>query len=182
MIAQAFQATAIQHAPAVALGLFPAIAAWGATVAVGTFGAAGGATIQSLIEADFSSEVGGFLLHGLIIWERGFIFTCMVLAAAAACLIDRRFFTASLWVLAGVVVTLLGLAHTYQISGNSVDFLLIFATPADGALSYRAYDIAIGYAMMAAIFIAIGLYSYQPSDTKTGVQHGVGVPGRTEAA
>ena len=35
--AQAFQATPLRHAPAVAVGLFPAIAAWGATVVAGAF-------------------------------------------------------------------------------------------------------------------------------------------------
>ncbi len=35
--AQAFQATPLRHAPAVAIGLFPAIAAWGATLVAGTF-------------------------------------------------------------------------------------------------------------------------------------------------
>ncbi|MCA9041968.1 MAG: NCS2 family permease, partial [Planctomycetaceae bacterium] len=35
--AQAFQATPLQEAPAVAMGLFPAIAAWGATAVMGAF-------------------------------------------------------------------------------------------------------------------------------------------------
>ncbi len=167
--AQAFQATPIEHAPAVALGLFPAIAAWGATIAVGVFGVAGGVTVQSMIEHSAEAEVGGFLLHGLITLERGYIFTCMVLAAIGATLVDRRFFGASVWALVGAVVTLLGLSHAYQISGNHVDFLLLFVAPSDGALAYRANDIAIGYALMALVFVILGIYRDSSRSTEGSI-------------
>src|SRR5207302_10268903 len=100
--AQAFQTTPRQHAPAVAIGLFAAIAAWGSTVVEGAFRVSGGITIeQALVQTDISRKllpadtlVNGFLLHGLIVIERGYIFTCMILAAIAAFLVDRRFFRA----------------------------------------------------------------------------------------
>ncbi len=157
--AQAFQATPREHAPAVAVGLFPAIAAWGAQLAYGVFPTAGGLTMQSLLEAQANIEVSGFLLHGLIVLERGYIFTCMVLAAVCALLIDRRFYAAAVWCLVGTVVTVLGLSHAYQLSGNNVDFLLISARTPEDAMSYHAYDIAVGYVLMALVFAAIGLYS-----------------------
>ncbi|MGD2110845.1 MAG: NCS2 family permease [Phycisphaerae bacterium] len=163
--AQAFQATPRDHAPAVALGLFPAIAAWGATVAAGVFGAAGGATIQAFLEADVDAEVGGFLLHGLIVLERGYIFTCMVVAAIGASLVDRRFYSASVWSLVGAVLALLGLCHAYQVSGNALDFLLLFTTPADGALAYRADNVAIGYALTALLFVIVGMAA-RPSNPR----------------
>src|SRR5690606_8821778 len=47
--AQAYQTTPSAHAPAVAIGLFPAIAAFGWTVAQGAFQVAGGTSIQSLL-------------------------------------------------------------------------------------------------------------------------------------
>src|SRR5207253_4744692 len=110
--AQAFQATPLRHAPAVAVGLFPAIAAWGATIVVGAFIAAAPPpvsnlksqisdvsstlTMQNTLESSgpergLDSKVSGFLIHGLNILERGYIFTCMIMAAIAAFLIDRRF-------------------------------------------------------------------------------------------
>lgn len=157
--AQAFQATPRAHAPAVAVGLFPAIAAWGALIMLGAFAGADGVTVQATLEAKAEAEVSGFLIHGLIVLERGYIFTCMVLAAVAACLIDRRFFSAAVWSLLGTLVTLTGLAHAYQLSGNNVDFLLVSATARSGALAYRAYDIAIGYVLMAVVFVIVGFYS-----------------------
>jgi AGZA family xanthine/uracil permease-like MFS transporter len=159
MTAQAFQATPRAHAPAVAIGLFPAIAAWGATAVFGAFAIAGGRTVQSLMEADANVGVSGFLLHGMIVLERGYIFTCMVLVAVSACLIDRRFFSATNWSLIGAVVTLLGLGHAYQLTGNDLDYLLLFTSGTEGALQYRASGIAIGYGLMAVIFFAFGIYT-----------------------
>jgi adenine/guanine/hypoxanthine permease len=177
--AQAFQATAKSHAPAVAIGLFPAIAAWGATVMSGSFVAAkmqpvpidaatsqqvlapvGPAnTMQDLLEMDVpgagtSSDVSGFLIHGLNVMERGYIFTCMILAAISAGLIDRRFRMAGVWAMVGAVFAATGLTHSYQVLGNTLDFLYVFSAPVDGAFSYRAWPIAFGYALMAATFFS----------------------------
>ena len=157
--AQAYQATPREHAPAVAIGLFPAIAAWGATIVSGAFSEAGGVTMQAMLEADRNAEVSFFLLHGLIVLERGYIFTCMVLAALSACLVDRRFMVAAIWAMAGTLVTLTGLSHAYQLSGNSVDYLLMFSSAREGAIAYRGHEIAVGYLLMAVVFIAVGLYA-----------------------
>ncbi len=164
--AQAFQATPREHAPAVAIGLFPAIAAWGALIVFGAFAAAGETTIQSLLEGDARAEVSGFVLHGLIVLDRGYIFTCMVLAAMCACLIDRRFFSAAVWSLVGMLMTLLGLSHAYQLSGNDVDFLLLLGSTREGAIVYRAYDIAVGYMLMACTFAALGRYVHRTASKR----------------
>ena len=50
-------------------------------------------------------EINGFLLHGMNILERGYIFTCMIIAAISAFLIDRRFYQAAWWSLAAGVLT-----------------------------------------------------------------------------
>jgi AGZA family xanthine/uracil permease-like MFS transporter len=154
--AQAFQATPLQHAPAVALGLFPAIAAWGATVVYGAFYAGGGRTMQALLEENALTEVNGFLLAGLIVLERGYIFTCMVLAAIAACLIDRRFFAAAIWSGIGGVITLIGLTHAYQLVGNNVDYLLFTTRDALAPVHDRCHLLAVGYLVMGAIFLIAG--------------------------
>lgn len=156
--AQAFQATPARHAPAVAVGLFPAIAAWGATVVAGAFMVAGATarTMQDVLAGGVNTDVNGFLLHGMNIMDRGYIFTCMILAAIAAFLIDRRFFHAAGWAVVAAVLTLLGLMHAYQVSGNVVDYLPIFTPPASGAFIYRALPIAGGYALMAAAFLLVG--------------------------
>jgi len=168
--AQSFQTTPNEHAPAVALGLFPAIAAWGATVAQGAFIVAGGKTIQDVLTAKLSTEVNGFLLHGLIVMERGYIFTCMMLAAISAFLIDRKLYTAAIWSLIAAAFAGIGLTHAYQVfgaggvSGNMIDFLFLFSKPVEGAFSYRATGIAIGYLLFAAVFAAFGFYGARNTD------------------
>jgi AGZA family xanthine/uracil permease-like MFS transporter len=154
--AQAFSATRTEHAPAVAVGLFPAIAAWGMNVVQGAFFAAGGRTMQDLLAADAAVQLNGYLLHGLISLERGFIFTCMMLAAISAFLIDRKFFTAGIWTLIAAACAAIGLTHAYQLAGNAFDFLFLQAEPVAGALAYRAGPIALGYTLMAVVFFVFG--------------------------
>jgi AGZA family xanthine/uracil permease-like MFS transporter len=156
--AQAYQATPREHAPAVALGLFPAIAAWGATVMAGAFIAAGGVTLEDVLRENTNAEVNGFLVHGLLLMERGYIFTCMIIAAIAALLIDRRLRAAAVWSLVGAALTLLGLMHAYQLSGNAIDYLMIVqsvnADPSTPVPIFdRAYTVATGYLIMAGIFL-----------------------------
>jgi adenine/guanine/hypoxanthine permease len=179
--AQAFQATPPDHAPAVAIGLFPAIAAWGATVVEGAFRVSGGLTIEEALTTLKPALVNGFLLHGLIVIERGYIFTCMILAAIAAFLIDRKFHSAGMWALVAALFTGTGLMHAYQVDGNNIDYLfnvdvilasLGMSTPAvspEGVVLYRAANLACGYALLAATFFVFGWYRRRnPDDSRGG--------------
>ena len=170
--AQAFTATPSEHAPAVAIGLFPAIAAWGQTVVQGAFMSAfdftktsesdflahGGNTMQTILTANPQAEVNGFLLHGLLSLERGYIFTCMILASIAASLIDRKFYAASGWSLLAAIFAAVGLTHAFQLQGNIVDFLFPSSTPPAGSYLFQATPIAIGYLLMSVLFLWFGRY------------------------
>lgn len=155
IVAQAFQTTPREHAPAVAVGLFPAIAAWGAIVALGVLVKVNGSA-QKLLDENLAVDFNGYMLHGMISLERGFIFTCMILAAACTCLIDRNFVRAGVWAAILAAMTGLGLCHAYQVVGNNVDFLLLGMTPTEGAFVYRAWDVAAGYAVVAVVFFLVG--------------------------
>lgn len=169
--AQAFMAVPAAHAPAVAVGLFPAIAAWGMTIVQGAFfAAAGTVTMQALLTSDPAAKVNGFLLHGLLTMERGYILTCMILSALCAFLIDHKFRTAAWWSLAGAVCAFTGLTHAYQLTGNSFDFLFLTSKPNPGALVFRADAIAAGYLLCAAFFTLCGYYYQRHPDLKT-IQH-----------
>ena len=103
-----------------------------------------------------AADVSGFLVHGLLLMERGYIFTCMILSASSACLIDRRFFAASIWMFAASLLTFLGAMHAYQVyDATNFDFLFRFIKPVTGAYYYRANDIAIGYLMCGLLFAAL---------------------------
>jgi AGZA family xanthine/uracil permease-like MFS transporter len=170
--AQAYQTTPREHAPAVAVGLFPAIAAWGATVAAGVFIVAGGKSMEAVLATNSSADASGFLLHGMNILERGYIFTCMILAAISAFLIERKFFSAAIWSLAAAGLTFVGLMHAYQLRGNTVDYLLIWSRLPAGAFGTRAHGVAVGYVLLAALFAGIGWYREHlgPSDAMDEVR------------
>jgi len=108
--AQAFQATPRAHAPAVAVGLFPAIAGWGVLVLGQTLGAAGMATgdagLAAKVLADTSSFArAGLHLEGLVALSQGFILTCMVWAATSTCLLERKYSAAAGWAMAGAAAS-----------------------------------------------------------------------------
>lgn len=159
--AQAFQTTPRSHAPAVAMGLFPAIAAWGFVVVQGAFDAAGGATLQQLLSTEgglLGAKANGFLIHGLIVLERGYIFTCMLMAAIGAELIERRFRAAALWSLIAAVCTGAGLMHSYQVTGNDVDFYFAqLQEPQPGAFTFEAHGLTVSYFLFAVVFLAVAM-------------------------
>ena len=156
--AQAYQATPSEHAPAVAVGLFPAIAAWGATVVIGVFSIANGQTMQEILANNQATEASGFLLHGMNLLERGYIFTCMILAAISAFLIDRKFAHAAAWALVAAVLTFLGLMHAYQLNGNVVDYYLVGTELPEGAVGFAARSIGLAYLLLAGLFAAMAWY------------------------
>lgn len=157
--AQAFSAVPREHAPAVAVGLFPAIAAWGFTVTQGAFFKSGGKSLQVLMTESSRANVNDFVLHGMISLQQGYIFTCMILSAISACLIDRKFTTAAIWSLIAAGFAAVGLTHAYQLNGNVVDFLFVMTPPSsDTVMIYRSWDVAIGYLLMAGAFFAFGIY------------------------
>jgi AGZA family xanthine/uracil permease-like MFS transporter len=146
MVAQAFQATPREHAPAVAVGLLPGIAAWGALMLktglrAGGLGTAGHPFSESLLgilgQADVAAQ-GAFAL------EQGFLLTSMVWAAITVEIIERRFGRAALWALGGAALSLVGLVHSYAF------------TPADTVqdLAFgKAWQFALAYALLAGLLV-----------------------------
>ena len=80
IVAQSFQETPKEHAPAVALGLVPALAGWGLMM-IETGLRAAGKSLFDVGLAKFSHE--SVAIHGMISLERGFIFTSMILPPLA---------------------------------------------------------------------------------------------------
>jgi AGZA family xanthine/uracil permease-like MFS transporter len=162
--AQAFQTTPAAHAPACAIGLFPAIAAWGMNIVQGAFLVSGGKTLQDVLttvappfQFALKTEVNGYLIHGMLVLERGYILTCMFLAAMAACLIDRQFLRASVWSLIAATCAAIGLTHSYQIRGNDIDYAFSFVgATVKGALVHHSWPQAIGYLALVVVFALFG--------------------------
>jgi AGZA family xanthine/uracil permease-like MFS transporter len=146
MVAQAFQATPREHAPAVAIGLLPGIAAWGTLMLKTGLRSAGMGTP----ERPFSSEIIPILsradvaAHGAFALEQGFLLISMVWAAITVEIIERRFARAALWALAGAGLSVAGLAHAYAF------------TPADTVqdLAFgKAWQFALAYTLLAGLLL-----------------------------
>ena len=174
--AQAFQATPRAHAPAVAVSLFPALAAI-LVVTLGNYldvvggGAASAPTLASLMHSDHPLVAylpGMLALTGA---NSAWIVVTLILTAVAAALIDRRYKAAAIWCGTGAVLTLLGVLHAYRLEGNVIRELFLWqgvtpalaSGPATGSgaatFAYRAFPIAVGYGLATVLLIAIAVRS-----------------------
>ena len=148
---QAFQTTPRPHAPAVALGLVPSLAAWGTIVVSQTVGAVGAATSDgSVAHRAFENldvfVASGLQLPGLIALSQGFMLSSVVWAATAVCLVERRLTQAGVWMGVGAVMAFFGFIHVGEISVEGNLYSLGFATGARWA---------VGYALAAIFFVVV---------------------------
>ncbi len=144
--AQAFQATPSSHAPAVALGLLPGLAGWGALLLKAGLRAGGAGTgstpfgpelLVPLQQADVWAA-GAFAL------EQGQIVAAMLLAAMLVYVIEQRFRAAALCALLAAAASWLGLIHAWRFTLADTA-----AEPGWG----RGAPWALGYLVMALVFL-----------------------------
>ncbi len=143
--AQAFQATPKRHAPAVAFGLFPCLAAWGTAMVDSGLRAAG----SSFYDLGDVPAQGGLLVQGMLSLNQGFLFSAMIFAAMAVYLIERDFFRASLWALAGSVCAWVGFIHAFRITPAGI-------VPHIGWGTASSY--ALNYLLFAVLFLCVHLW------------------------
>jgi AGZA family xanthine/uracil permease-like MFS transporter len=144
IVAQSFQETPKEHAPAVALGIVPALAAWGLLMVETGVRAAG----KSLFDVGLAPFAQSLAIRGLISLERGFIFSSMILAAIGVALIDREFAKAGAWSLAAAVCSAIGIIHAYDLTPGGV-------TSRFGLLA--APEFFVSYLLLAVLFWTVSL-------------------------
>jgi adenine/guanine/hypoxanthine permease len=145
ILAQAFQEVPREHAPAVALGLIPSLAAW-ALVLIETALRAGGSSLFAAAP-QFGADL---YVHGLIALSQGFLVTSTVLAAMLVFILEKRFLRAAGWALAAAILSMVGLIHAYELTPGGVENRFgLAAAPGFGVM----------YAL-GALFLA-GLYLLQ---------------------
>jgi AGZA family xanthine/uracil permease-like MFS transporter len=140
--AQAFAATPRKHAPAVAFGLFPALAAWGVLAMTGAVRAAGvtpGPEAIAAIEA-----TSGIAMSGALHLWAGFLFTATLWAGIGVHLVERRFDKAALWAVIAAALSLFGVIHGYAIGPGGPEEKLGFGA--------AGFEIPACYLAVAAIF------------------------------
>jgi len=136
--AQAFQTTPSNHAPAVALGLMPSIAAWGLSILRQFINVDGNYTTQQINDIITRSLPH---LKGILVFSEGALFSAMFLSAVAVYLIEKDFLKSFFWTLPLILFSYVGLIHSHEIGCG------------------QNRDIALGYIFFAIIFIAVYLYN-----------------------
>jgi adenine/guanine/hypoxanthine permease len=152
IVVQSFAATPTRHAPAVVVGMLPAIAGWGALIAknalrVGGLGTPDRPLTPDLINAFKQSDT---YIHGAFALEQGFIFSAMLLAAMTVAIIDRQFWQAAIYAGICALLSFVGLMHSYR------------WTIADTAINLgwgTGTEWAIGYLLLAILFIYAAVVS-----------------------
>lgn len=156
--AQAFQATPREHAPAVAIALFPAMAAL-LIVNLPLFlrDAGATATLAQMLQS-ITPQAGVPALPGMVALtgaNSSWFVTTLILTAAATALIDRKYAAAASWCGAAAVLTAIGLLHAYRIEPNNDIRELFLWQTADSPVTYRAIPIAVGYALATVVFALV---------------------------
>ena len=145
--AQAFQATPPRHAPAVALGLLPGLAGWGALMLKAGLRAGGSGTaanpfgpamLAPLAQADVWAA-GAFAL------EQGQIITAMLLAGMLVYVIEARLLAAAACAGIAAVLAWFGVIHAWQFTSSDTVLQLGWGVGRSWAL---------GYGVMALVFLA----------------------------
>ncbi len=144
IVAQSFQETPREHAPAVALGIVPALAGWGLLMVETGLRVAGKSLFEVGLEK-FSRE--SLAIHGMISLERGFIFTSMILSAIGVALIERKFANAAAWALAAALLSAFGVIHAYVLTAGGIGNRFGWMA---------APEFFFGYLLLALLFFAIG--------------------------
>lgn len=136
--AQAFQTTPKEHAPAVALGLLPSIAAWGLGLLRQFIGATGSAQDGTAINQLISTSLPG--LKGILLFSEGALFSAMFLSAIAVYLIEKDFFRSFLWCIPLILFSFFGFIHSPDIG------------------VCKGGPLPLAYTLFAASFLLIFLY------------------------
>ena len=139
--AQAFEATPSPHAPAVVLALIPNLASWGQLLVDSALNAAG--TSAAAIGAAKLADAG-LVYHGMELLGGGAILAAMVLAAIAAFIIDHDFKSATLYALAGAVLSFFGFIHGAKLGFG------------------ESWQVALGYLLLGGI--CWGLARREPAE------------------
>jgi AGZA family xanthine/uracil permease-like MFS transporter len=125
--AQAFRETPARHAVAVVFAIIPNIASWASGQIDDALSAAG--TTADKVGEDALTNAG-LVYHGLALLGGGAILAGLVLGSITAFVIDKRFFAAAAYSLAGAVLGFIGLIHAPSVGwavGGQIALGYLFA-------------------------------------------------------
>lgn len=138
--AQAFQATPREHSPAVVIGFFPALAAWGLLMIEAGLRANG--SNLAVVGLDVLSQQ--LPITGMVALSQGFIFTSMIWAAMLVALIEKQLQVAAILALLAAIFSAIGIIHGYSMGAAGV---------VNAYVSESSIPFVVGYLLLVGVFI-----------------------------
>ncbi len=141
--AQAFQTTPKEHAPAIALGLMPAISSWGLLKLKLFINSKGNFTTEQV-----NAQIAAVLpqLKGIIPFAEGALLSAMFLTAVAVYLIEKDFLKAFYWTIPLIICSYFGFIHSNDVGIG------------------MAGQIPLGYVLFALILLLVYFYNKYRGD------------------
>jgi AGZA family xanthine/uracil permease-like MFS transporter len=148
--AQAFQEVPREHAPAVAIGFIPSLAAWGELLIETTLSKAGPGYVLRDVAANFAPQL---FIDGLLALAQGFIFISIFFSAIVAKVIDRAYLAAAVWCLLAAVASAAGIIHGFVLTAGGFAPAYLGQSTAGGGMS--GLNFSVGYLLAAALLMAL---------------------------
>jgi len=151
--AQAYQAVPKEHAPAVAIGFIPSLAAWGVLlIQTALEKAAPNYTFQ---QAAASFPSGDLYFNGMLSLAQGFLLISIFFSAILAKVIDRNWLAAAVWCLIAAACSACGIIHGFVFTPDGTYGPALFQWTGFGAPTPPGIDFAAAYAMAAVLLFAM---------------------------
>ena len=163
IMAQAFQEVSVAHAPAVAFGFIPALAAWTLFIAQGALSiAAPGYTMQQAA-THFAPQIyfTGLLSLGQ---AQSFILLSILFSAIMAHVIDRNWRAAAIWCVIACVLSACGIIHGFVFTPDGGTQPALFHWTGFGGSIPSGMDFALIYALAAALLFA--MHALRPGEVE----------------
>jgi len=150
--AQAFQEVPKAHAPAVAIGFIPSLAAWGVLLIQTALGKAAPGYSFAQAAANFSPEL---FFNGMLSLAQGFILISIFFSAIVAKVIDRDWRAAAVWCLISAVLSACGIIHGFVFTPDGGYAPSLFLWTGFGGATPSGFDFALVYAVASLLLFAM---------------------------
>jgi AGZA family xanthine/uracil permease-like MFS transporter len=165
IMAQAFQEVSVAHAPAVALGFLPPLAAWGLLLIQNTLSvAAPGYSLQQAA-TQFAPATNLYFTGLLSLGQtQGFILLSIFFSAILARVIDRNWRAAAIWCVIAAVASACGIIHGYVFTPDGGTAPALLKWTGFGGPIPSGLDFAVIYALAAALLFA--MHALRPGEVE----------------
>jgi AGZA family xanthine/uracil permease-like MFS transporter len=153
--AQAFQEVPKEHAPAVAIGFIPSLAAWGLLLLQTALGKAAPGYSFAQAAVNFPPDL---FLNGMLSLAQGFLLISIFFSAIVAKVIDRNWLAASVWCAIAAIASACGIIHGFVFTPDGGTASALFQWTGFGGPTPSGVDFAVAYALGAILLLAMHLW------------------------